>query len=56
VVDDGLGWPDTFDAGYVALTQLQAGALITLDRHLARTVIDLATVAPIDALFRSGQT
>jgi len=47
---------DTFDAGYVALTQLQVGALITLDRHLARTVKDLVTVAPIDTLFRSGQT
>jgi predicted nucleic acid-binding protein len=51
-----LGWPDTFDAEYVALTQLQADALITLDRHLARAVKDLVTVAPIDALFRSGQT
>jgi hypothetical protein len=26
------GWPDTFDAGYVALTQLHADALIILDR------------------------
>jgi hypothetical protein len=26
-----LGWPDTFDAEYVALTQLHADALITLD-------------------------
>jgi predicted nucleic acid-binding protein len=51
-----LGWPDTFDAEYVALTQLQADALITLDRHMARSVKDLVTVAPIDALFRSGQT
>jgi len=49
-VADQLGWPDTFDAEYVALTQLQADALITLDRHLARTVKDLVTVAPIDAL------
>ena len=29
-----LGWPDTFDAEYVALTQLHADALITLDRQL----------------------
>ena len=29
-----LGWLDTFDAEYVALTQLHADALITLDRHL----------------------
>ena len=49
-----LGWPGTFDAEYVAPTRLQAGALITLGRHLARTVKDLVTVAPIGALFRSG--
>jgi len=42
--------PDTFDAEYVALTQLRADALITLDRHLAGAVKDLLTVAPIEAL------
>jgi len=46
-----LGWPDTFDAEYVALTQLHADALITLDRHLAHAVKDLVTVAPIEALY-----
>jgi predicted nucleic acid-binding protein len=46
-----LGWPDTLDAEYVALTQLHADALITLDPHLARTVQDLVTVAPIQALY-----
>jgi predicted nucleic acid-binding protein len=50
-VADQLGWPDTFDAEYVALTQLQADALITLDRQLAGAVKDLVTVAPIEALF-----
>jgi predicted nucleic acid-binding protein len=45
-----LGWPDTFDAEYVALTQLQADALITLDRKLAREVKDLVAIAPIEAL------
>jgi len=44
-----LGWPDTFDAEYVALTQLHAHALITLDRQLAHAVKDLVTVAPIEA-------
>jgi hypothetical protein len=34
-VADGRGPPNTFDAEYVALTQLQAGALITLDVTLA---------------------
>ncbi len=45
-----LEWPDTFAAEYVALTQLQADALITLDRQLARAVQDLVTVAPVQAL------
>src|SRR5215472_1340012 len=46
-----LGWPDTLDAEYVALAQLQADALITLDRHLADAVRDLVTVAPVEALY-----
>lgn len=47
---DRLGWSDTFDAEYVALTQLQADALITLDSQLADAVKDLVAVAPIEAL------
>ena len=50
-VADQLGWSDTFDAEYVALTQLEADALITLDTQLADAVKDLVTVAPIEALF-----
>ncbi len=49
-VADQLGWPDTFVAEYVALTQLQADALVTLDGQLAHAVKDLVTVAPIEAL------
>jgi predicted nucleic acid-binding protein len=49
-VADQLGWPDTLAAEYLALTQLQADALITLDGQLARAVRKLVTVAPIDAL------
>jgi predicted nucleic acid-binding protein len=49
-VADQLGWPDTLVAEYVALTELQADALITLDGQLARAVQKLVTVAPIDAL------
>jgi predicted nucleic acid-binding protein len=49
-VADRLGWPDTFDAEYVALTQLQADALITLDQQLAEAVRDLVTVAPLEVL------
>jgi predicted nucleic acid-binding protein len=46
-----LGWPDTFDAEYVALTQLHADALITLDQQLAQAAKNLMTVAPIEALY-----
>ena len=49
-VADQLGWSDTFVAEYVALTQLQADALVTLDGQLAHAVKKLVTVAPIDAL------
>ena len=45
-----LGWPGTYHAEYVALTQLQADAFITLDAQLAHAVKDLVTVAPIEAL------
>jgi predicted nucleic acid-binding protein len=47
---DQLGWSDTFDAEYVALTQLQADAFVTLDERLARAVDGLVEVAPIEAL------
>ena len=49
-VADQLGWPDTLDAEYVALTQLQADALITLDRQLARAVTGLVSLVAIEAL------
>ncbi len=45
-----LGWSDTYAAEYVALTQLQADALITLDPAFAEAVKDLVTVAPIEDL------
>ena len=47
---DQLGWPDTFEAEYVALTQLHADALVTLDDKLARAVEGLVEVAPIEDL------
>jgi hypothetical protein len=53
-VADQLGWSDTLDAEYVALTQLQADALITLDQPLVRAVEGLVTVAPIEALSDLG--
>ncbi len=47
---DQLGWASTYDAEYVALTQLQADALITLDAKLARSVEGIVATASIDAL------
>ena len=49
-VADRLGWPDTLDAEYIALTQLQADAFITLDPRLAAAAADLVPVAPLEAL------
>jgi predicted nucleic acid-binding protein len=49
-VADQLGWADTFDAEYVALTQLQADAFVTLDATLAGAVGDLVTLAPLEEI------
>ena len=49
-VADRLGWIETYDAEYIALTQLQADAFVTLDAKLARRVKDLVTVATVDDL------
>jgi len=45
-----LGWASTYDAEYVALTQLQADALVTLDAELARRVEGVVATASINAL------
>jgi predicted nucleic acid-binding protein len=50
-VADQLDWPDTQDAEYVALTQRQADAFVTLDQDLARAVQGLVTIAPVEALY-----
>ena len=47
---DQLGWPSTYKAEYVALTQLQADAFVTLDPELARSVEGIVATASIDAL------
>jgi predicted nucleic acid-binding protein len=49
-VADQLGWDSTYDAEYVALTQLQADAFVTLDGKLARSVEGIVETALIDAL------
>ena len=46
-----LNWPDTYQAEYIALTQLQAGALVTADRKLASAArAFVETVSPADIL------
>ncbi len=47
---DRLGWASTYDAEYVALTQLQADAFVTLDADLARSVEGIVATASVDAL------
>lgn len=49
-IADQLGWPDTLDAEYVALAQLQADALVTLDTEFADAVQGLVTVASFEVL------
>jgi predicted nucleic acid-binding protein len=49
-IADQLGWATTYDAEYVALTQLQADAFVTLDKKLARSVKGIVDTAPIVAL------
>jgi predicted nucleic acid-binding protein len=49
-IADQLGWPGTFDAEYLALTQLQADAFVTLDKRLIRAARGIVPTASIDAL------
>jgi predicted nucleic acid-binding protein len=49
-VADQLGWASTYDAEYIALTQLQADAFVTVDTDLARSVEGIVATASIDAL------
>jgi predicted nucleic acid-binding protein len=46
------GWETTFDAEYLAVTQLQADALITIDPQLATRAADIVPLANLSALTR----
>jgi predicted nucleic acid-binding protein len=50
VLADQLGWAETYDAEYLALTQLQADAFVTLDADLARQAETVVQTATIEAL------
>ncbi|MGW6128926.1 type II toxin-antitoxin system VapC family toxin [Cellulomonas sp. NPDC055163] len=45
-----LGWGSTYDAEYVALTRLQADALVTTDAGFARRVEGVVRVASFEEL------
>jgi predicted nucleic acid-binding protein len=52
-VAEQLGWKTTYDAEFVALTQLQADVFVTSDDELARAVSGLVETATVDALRQS---
>jgi predicted nucleic acid-binding protein len=49
-VAEQMGWSDTYDAEYVALTELWGDAFITLDVELAGAVRHRVRVAPVEDL------
>ena len=49
-----LGWAETYEAEYVALTQLQADAFVTLDAELARRVEGVVQTATVEELLRAA--
>ncbi|MBV2154684.1 type II toxin-antitoxin system VapC family toxin [Kitasatospora sp. SUK 42] len=51
-IAERLGLPDTLGAEYLALTRLQADALVTLDPELARAAEGLVPLAPFEELTR----
>ena len=49
-VAERMGWAETYTAEYIALTQLQADAFVTLDPDVAHSVEGIVTIASLDAL------
>jgi predicted nucleic acid-binding protein len=47
-----LDWPDTYRAEYIALTRMQADALVTFDENLSEAASTLVRVAPVTELFQ----
>jgi len=44
------GWKTTSEAEYIAVAQLQADALVTIDGDLASKARDVVPLAPLNAL------
>ena len=47
---DQFDWASTYIAEYIALTQLQGDAFVTLDDELARSVVGIVETASVDDL------
>lgn len=48
------GWDTLHDAEYLAITQLQADALVTVDPGLAAAAREVVAVAAVESLFTAG--
>ncbi len=48
------GWDDLRDAEHLAVTRLQADALVTVDERLAARARDVVPLAPVEALLSSS--
>lgn len=49
-ISDLVGWPDTLEAEYIALTDLQDDAFVCMDPALARAIDNTAIAGSIDDL------
>jgi predicted nucleic acid-binding protein len=49
-IADRLGRSTTYDAEYIALTTLQADALVMIDEELARAAREVVALETVDAL------
>ncbi len=50
---DQLGWASTYEAEYLALTQLQADAFVTMEAKLVRKIRGVVPIASIDEVVTS---
>jgi predicted nucleic acid-binding protein len=48
------GWKTTYDAEYLAVTKLQADALVTVDPAMATKAMNLVPLAQLEALTEAG--
>lgn len=47
-------WPSLRDAEYLAVAQLQADALVTVDQDLAAAAADIVPVGPLESILVAG--